>query len=281
MGKTSKDKRDIYYRLAKEEGWRARSAFKLLHLHEQYNLFADVTRVVDLCAAPGSWSQVLTVKVPESSARRIVAVDLQPMAPIDGVIQLQGDITLPSTVSAVLHAMDGHQADLVVCDGAPDVTGFHEMDEYMQSQLLFAALHITLFVLQRGGTFVAKMFRGISTQLIYAQLRMLFADVVFCKPASSRASSYECFVVAKGLSMPEGLNPKALSDFIASGFDGRSLERHGRVAMELVPFLAHGDVSGFDSETSYKVPQEHEFIKPVQPPIAPPYKDAIDNKRNK
>ena len=99
MGRSSKDKRDIYYRLAKEEGWRARSAFKLLQLNEALDLFTGVSRVVDLCAAPGSWSQVLSKKLIEERKEqekndvKIVAVDLQAMALLPGVIQIQGDIT--------------------------------------------------------------------------------------------------------------------------------------------------------------------------------------------
>lgn len=103
MGRSSKDKRDIYYRLAKEEGWRARSAFKLLQLNDDFNLFNGVNRVVDLCAAPGSWSQVLSRKLiqerPEDKDKvKIVAVDLQAMAPLPGVIQIQGDITKVRTL---------------------------------------------------------------------------------------------------------------------------------------------------------------------------------------
>ena len=86
MGKTSKDKRDIYYRLAKEQGWRARSAFKLLQIDERFEIFKGVDRVVDLCAAPGSWSQVLSKKLADNPKGKIVAVDLQPMAPIEGKI---------------------------------------------------------------------------------------------------------------------------------------------------------------------------------------------------
>lgn len=98
MGRSSKDKRDIYYRLAKEQGWRARSAFKLLQLNEDFDLFTGVNRVVDLCAAPGSWSQVLSRKLIQERSEgkedvKIVAVDLQAMAPLPGVIQIQGDIT--------------------------------------------------------------------------------------------------------------------------------------------------------------------------------------------
>lgn len=92
MGKSSKDKRDIYYRLAKEEGWRARSAFKLLQIDETFNILKDVKKAVDLCAAPGSWSQVLAKKLDSSNTEtKIVAVDLQAMAPLPGVIQIQGE----------------------------------------------------------------------------------------------------------------------------------------------------------------------------------------------
>ena len=128
----SKDKRDIFYRKAKEDGWRARSAFKLLQIDEAFSLFENVTRAVDLCAAPGSWSQVLARRLIDAHSR-IVAVDLQPMAPIDGVHSVQGDITSQRTVDEVLTLFrEGDEerlADLVVCDGAPDVTGMHDVDE--------------------------------------------------------------------------------------------------------------------------------------------------------
>lgn len=108
MGRSSKDKRDIYYRLAKEEGWRARSAYKLLQLNDDFDLFNGVNRVVDLCAAPGSWSQVLSRKLiddrPEDKDKvKIVAVDLQAMAPLPGVVQIQGDITKVSKLMTQLH----------------------------------------------------------------------------------------------------------------------------------------------------------------------------------
>lgn len=120
MGRTSKDKRDVYYRLAKEKGWRARSAFKLLQLDEEFQLFKGVKRAVDLCAAPGSWSQVLSQKVGGHSSGQVVAVDLQAMAPLPGVIQIQGDITQLSTAKEIIQHFEGCPADLVVCDGAPD-----------------------------------------------------------------------------------------------------------------------------------------------------------------
>lgn len=196
MGKTSKDKRDIYYRLAKEEGWRARSAFKLLQINEEFKIFKGVTRVVDLCAAPGSWSQVLSKKLYEEDSSdsddskdddeldtyirekkkkkikhinvnkktkkknpediKIVAVDLQPMAPLPGVIQIQGDITKVSTAEEIINHFSGAPAQLVVCDGAPDVTGLHDIDEFVQSQLLLAAFNITSHILQVNICFFKK-----------------------------------------------------------------------------------------------------------------------------
>ncbi|KAM3066083.1 tRNA (uridine-2'-O-)-methyltransferase trm7 [Clarireedia jacksonii] len=257
MGKSSKDKRDAYYRLAKEQGWRARSAFKLLQLDEEFDLFSGVTRVVDLCAAPGSWSQVLSrvlikgekfgrtawedkdgkmrqklwginqkaetehTATNESTVNprqdvKIVAIDLQPMSPLQGIITLRADITHPATVPLLLRALDpsydptskSQQAstpvDLVLSDGAPDVTGLHDLDIYVQSQLLFAALNLALCVLRPGGKFVAKIFRGRNVDLLFAQLKIFFERVVVAKPRSSRASSVEAFIVCLNFQPPEG-----------------------------------------------------------------------------
>ncbi len=107
MGKTAKDKRDIYYRKAKEEGYRARSAYKLLQIDEEFNLFTeDVKRVVDLCAAPGSWSQVISKRLKEmgrdiEGEKCLISVDLYPIAPITGCTLIKGDITREKTVEEI------------------------------------------------------------------------------------------------------------------------------------------------------------------------------------
>lgn len=291
MGKVSKDKRDIYYRKAKEDGWRARSAYKLLQIDEAFNLFEGVQNVVDLCAAPGSWSQVLSRKVyvPGLAAAKegikeggevpkIVAVDLQPMAPIEGVIQLQGDITSLETAQAVISHFDGGQADLVVSDGAPDVTGLHDMDEFVQAQLILAAMTIVTAVLRPGGTFVAKIFRGRDINLLYAQLRLFFPAVTCSKPRSSRNSSIEAFVVCQGYRPPAGFHPSQLRALLADAEEGA----HGADGVIgddysqrcLVPFVACGDLSGWDADRSYAL--DAPPLPPVQPPIAPPYKTAVE-----
>jgi tRNA (cytidine32/guanosine34-2'-O)-methyltransferase len=209
MGKSSKDKRDIYYRKAKEIGYRARSAFKLLQIDEEFNLFENVNKVVDLCAAPGSWSQVLSQKLYNNhfdvnTKPRIIAVDLQEMTPISGVHCIVGDITSAHTAENIIKFFDDDRADLVVSDGAPDVTGLHDVDEYMQAQLLLAALNITTHILKPNGTFVAKIFRGRDVSLLYSQLRCFFEEVTIAKPKSSRNSSIESFVVCRKFALPDG-----------------------------------------------------------------------------
>lgn len=259
MGKSSKDKRDIYYRLAKEHGYRARSAYKLLHLHQQLNLLhPSVRRVVDLCAAPGSWSQVLSQHL--ATGAKIVAVDLQLMAPLPNVIQIQGDITSVITENRVLQHFDGELVQLVVCDGAPDVTGLHDLDEYAQAQLLLAALSLARKILQPGGTFVAKIFRGRDADtMVLPELTKCFEEVIVAKPASSRNSSIEAFAVGRGF----------LGESVAASDGGKR-----------VTFMACGDLSVYDSDVSYALDEAYIQRDPVQPPTCPPYKTVVEMKRS-
>ncbi|KAH8381367.1 hypothetical protein KR093_003482 [Drosophila rubida] len=260
MGKTSKDKRDIYYRLAKEEGWRARSAFKLLHIDDTFGIFDGVHRAVDLCAAPGSWSQVLSKKLfrscltdDEKLAVKIIAVDLQAMAPLQGVVQIQGDITKESTAEAIIQhfSSDTHlKAQLVVCDGAPDVTGVHEMDEYMQNQLIVSALSIATFVLEPGGKFVAKIFKGNDNCLLESQMRAFFTNFRIYKPPSSRSSSIEAFVVCSGFHLPAGYIPQIINP-ARDDIRSLSLRTGSATNRRLIPFIACGDLNGaIDDDTA-------------------------------
>ncbi|XP_015904917.1 tRNA (cytidine(32)/guanosine(34)-2'-O)-methyltransferase [Parasteatoda tepidariorum] len=285
MGRSSKDKRDVYYRLAKEEGWRARSAFKLLQINEEFGLFKDVKKVVDLCAAPGSWSQVLSRKLRGNAEDpddiKIVAVDLQAMAPLPGVIQIQGDITKVSTAEEIISYFKGENADLVVCDGAPDVTGLHDLDEYIQAQLLLAALNITTHLLKKGGTFVAKIFRGKDVTLLFAQLKIFFNNVTIAKPRSSRNSSIEAFAVCQGYNPPDGYVPNMMNPLLDLQYD--DFTQLTGVNRFIVPFVACGDLSAYDSDKTYSLQlnEDHvyEYRQPTQVPIDPPYKEAVQLKR--
>ncbi|GAA5975450.1 hypothetical protein JCM11641_004267 [Rhodosporidiobolus odoratus] len=289
MGKSTALKRDVFFRSAKEEGYRARSAYKLLQLAEQFQLWDGVERCVDLCAAPGSWSQVLSQKLnaatpaPDGSAR-VVAVDLQPMAPLPGIVQIEGDITKTSTAEQIIGHFKGGLADLVVCDGAPDVTGLHDLDEFVQAQLLLAALNITLHVLRPGGTFVAKIFRGRDVTLLYDQLRCFFDRVTCAKPRSSRNSSMEAFVVCEGFR--EGFTSdltKPLLDFSYSTVAKPETESGGKNDLAgamryIAPFVACGDLSGFDSETHYPLLTDDISREPVQAPTAAAYKEFFERR---
>lgn len=281
MGRASKDKRDIYYRLAKENGWRARSAFKLLQINEEFKLFEDVKRVVDLCAAPGSWSQVLSrelFKDPSDQDAKIVAVDLQKMAPLDNVIQIQGDITKLETAEQIISHFQGEKADLVVCDGAPDVTGLHDIDEFIQAQLVLAALNITTHVLKISSSskFVAKIFRGKDITLLFSQLKCFFNKVTVSKPRSSRNSSIEAFIVCEGYQPPLDYVPNMRNPLLDQKYSSLDeLEGSTRI---IVPFIACGDLnSSYDSDKTYPLSldgKEYSFHAPLCQPISPPYEKA-------
>lgn len=353
----------------------------------EFDLFADVTRVVDLCAAPGSWSQVLSrvlikgekfgrtawedkqekirqllleetgdeptiaeiqqkeaeaekkkTEVPKLKPRKdvkIVAIDLQPMSPLEGISTLRADITHPATVPLLLRALDpsydpstksqhaSHPVDLVLSDGAPDVTGLHDLDIYVQSQLLFAALNLAMCVLRPGGKFVAKIFRGRNVDLLFAQLKLFFEEVIVAKPRSSRASSVEAFIVCLNFSPPDGFKasleePMGVGDRLAQMVTAINMQepivasttlqdpgrgtwstskaipvttnKDGIVELSLpevedeakkngrwiAPFLACGDLAGFDADASYHLSKDHVSLDPVQPPTAPPYKRALE-----
>lgn len=324
MGRLSRDKRDIFYRLAKENGYRARSAYKLLQLDAEFDLFSGVTRAVDFCAAPGSWSQVLSDKLPKNrqttassddsssmSSPTIVAVDLQPMAPLDDhVLCLQGDITMEETGRQIIRHFRGHKAELVVCDGAPDVTGLHDADTYLQSQLLLSAALISTHVLSPGGTFVAKIFRGRDVHYLTAQLRLLFPRVSIGKPSSSRNSSMEAFVVCQGFigdpfcNLPLDVGGYVnLEDLVSERTNNHAKDddddkinqppsldpKDATMWKAAIPFLACGDLSGWDQyqkdmvlDADKSTPvHEKDFVAVVSPPINPPYQESLERDKQK
>jgi tRNA (cytidine32/guanosine34-2'-O)-methyltransferase len=209
-----------------------------------------------------------------SSLPVIVAVDLQPMAPIEGIIQYQGDITSEQTAMAVIGHFNGSKADLVVCDGAPDVTGLHDLDEYVQSGLLLAALTIVTHVLTPGGVFVAKIFRGREIDLLYSQLKLFFPEVYVAKPRSSRNSSIEAFVVCRGFTSPHGFSPTCLQRLLAQATTEYD-ETDEKEVRHVIPFIACGDISQGDADMNYELDEEYEHREPVQAPTAPPYATAL------
>jgi tRNA (cytidine32/guanosine34-2'-O)-methyltransferase len=221
---------------------------------------------------------------------KIVAVDLQPMAPIDGVTTVQADITHPKTLSKILEIFGGEPADFVCSDGAPDVTGLHDLDEYIQAQLILAALQLTTCLLRPGGTFVAKIFRGRDIDLMYSQLGFLFEKVICAKPRSSRGTSLEAFIVCLGYkpsaTWKPTLDPNVSTEDFFKGANIGRYELRDDLAYEeemrdVAPFIACGDLSSYDSDATYTIDEtvKRVSLDPVQSPTAPPYKKAIELKR--
>ena len=184
---------DPYVVAAQAKGLRSRAAFKLAELDERFRLLAAGARVVDLGAAPGGWSQVARA----AGAGTVVAVDLLPMPPIDGVSFIQGDFVDPATVTHVLDRLGG-SADLVLSDMAPNATGHAATDHVRIMALAEAALDFAVSVLAPGGSFVAKLLQGGSERDMLRRLQRHFASVRHAKPPASRKESRELYVVAKG-----------------------------------------------------------------------------------
>jgi tRNA (cytidine32/guanosine34-2'-O)-methyltransferase len=171
------------------------------------------------------------------------------MAPIPGVHFIQGDITEPETFKKIKATIpEGQRSDLVVCDGAPDVTGFHDIDFYIQSQLLVAALNIGLHSLKKDGVFIAKIFRGHHDFFLFSQFKMFFKDVDLYKPHSSRESSAEHFIVGRGFNPPEGFALKFVGTF--NNFKEEMVKEDGDVGKNkfIFEYLNCGDLSYFDKK---------------------------------
>ncbi|MDI3306120.1 MAG: RlmE family RNA methyltransferase [Acetobacteraceae bacterium] len=186
---------DPYVRAAQSRGFRSRAAFKLLEMDEKHRLLKPGSRVVDLGAAPGGWTQVAVEKAGPKG--RVVALDLLAMDPVPGAMVLQGDFQDATVEQAVLAALDG-PADLVLSDMAPNTTGHAATDHLRIIALAELALDFALKVLSSGGGFVAKVFQGGSEKGLLDALKRNFTAVRHVKPPASRKDSSELYVVATG-----------------------------------------------------------------------------------
>lgn len=188
-----------YYRLAKKEGYRARSAYKLQQVNAKYGIVRRGGAVADLGCAPGGWSQVLVEAVGKDGC--VVGVDLQRVKPIPGAKLLQGDFTKRETharLAALLAEQGRRQLDAVVSDMAPDMSGNYELDQVRSVQLGEMALDFAVQHLAPGGHFVCKVFEGADFQQFRNEVRRHFRSVYQFHPPASRRSSSEIYLVAKG-----------------------------------------------------------------------------------
>ncbi|MFG6283871.1 RlmE family RNA methyltransferase [Sphingomonas sp. S6] len=185
---------DPYVRRAKAEGYRSRAAYKLLELDERFGIIQGKRRVVDLGIAPGGWSQVIRRRVPKAA---VVGIDLLPVDPIDGVTIFQMDFMDDAAPGALMEALGG-APDLVMSDMAANTVGHPQTDALRTMALVETALAFAVDVLEKGGTFVAKVFAGGADAQLVAEMKRNFTSVKHAKPPSSRKGSVEWFVVAQG-----------------------------------------------------------------------------------
>ncbi|MDR3450824.1 MAG: RlmE family RNA methyltransferase [Alphaproteobacteria bacterium] len=187
---------DPYVAASKEDGYRARSAYKLLQLDEKFNLLKPGMRVVDLGAAPGGWTQVVA-RAMKNKKSKLVALDILPIDPIEGVAILQMDF-LTDDAPDKLKKVLGGPADLVLSDLAPSTSGHSGTDHIRIMALAELAAHFAIDVLVPGGAFVCKFFQGGAEKEILDLLRKHFAKIKHAKPPASRAESSETYLVAQG-----------------------------------------------------------------------------------
>ncbi|MGL4542787.1 MAG: RlmE family RNA methyltransferase [Polymorphobacter sp.] len=185
---------DPYVRAAKAAGYRSRAAYKLIELDEQFGLFAGLSRVIDLGAAPGGWCQAVLAARPRA---RIVAIDLLEMEPLPGVIIFQKDI-LDDDAPELLRAALGGSAQLVLSDMAANTVGHKPTDHIRTMALVQTALDFAVQMLGPGGAFVAKVLAGGADPELVSALKRHFVTVRHAKPPASRKGSSEWYVVGQG-----------------------------------------------------------------------------------
>ena len=220
---------------------------------------------IDVCAAPGSWSQLLLKKMHEGFAKsgseeqvpedcKLISVDLQPINQLKGAVTIQGDITKKETFDKIVSSLGGSRADLVVCDGAPDVTGFHDIDSFLQSQLLVAALNIALQTTKPDGHFVAKVFLSSDDFFLTSQFKLFYKQVTIFKPHSSRSSSAEHFIVCKFYDPPKHFALNFFSTFCGfqesfvktEGLESEEKDKVVKTNEKIYEFVTNMDLSSFD-----------------------------------
>ena len=200
---------DTYVKLAKREGYRARAAYKLKEIDEQFGLIKPGHLVVDLGSTPGAWSQYIRRKLSPKTATsggaavgelngKIVALDLLPMEPVEGVVFIQGDFREEEILAQLTTELKGELADMVVSDMAPNLSGIDATDAARVENLVELAIDFCQHHMKREGALVAKVFHGSGYSQLVLMFKAHFAVVKAIKPKSSRPGSSETFLVGLG-----------------------------------------------------------------------------------
>ena len=191
----NKQKRDIYVRQSHVDGYRARSAYKLIEIDEKFKIFKNGISVIDLGASPGSWSQYIARMV---KSGRLVSIDLKNMEAIENIIQIKGDFTDLESQEKI-KGLFKSKVDVVVSDMAVNTTGIKDIDAIYTGELAMEAMNFSKEMLVKEGRFVSKIFLGSSFNEIVALGKKIFKEVKVFKPKSSRKESKESFIICKTL----------------------------------------------------------------------------------
>ena len=191
----NKQKRDIYVRRSKVDGYRARSAYKLIEINEKFKIFQNEMSVLDIGAAPGSWSQYISKVVKNGT---LISIDLKKMENIKNSIQIEGDFTDFKTQSKIKKYFKD-EINVVLSDMAVNTTGIKNLDAIQTGELCKEAMIFAKDFLSKKGIFVSKIFMGSSFNEIVALGKKIFKEVKIFKPKSSRKDSKESFIICKNL----------------------------------------------------------------------------------
>ncbi len=189
----NKQRRDIYVRQSKVDGYRARSAYKLIEIDEKFKIFKGGLSVIDIGAAPGSWSQY-AFKAAKSG--RLISIDLKKMEPIGNSIQIKGDFTEKKTQEEIKKNLSD-KVDVVMSDMAVDTTGIKNVDSIQTGELCKEAMFFAKDLMKDNGYFVSKIFMGGTFNEIVAEGKKYFKEVKVFKPKSSRKDSKESFIICR------------------------------------------------------------------------------------
>ncbi len=191
----NKQKRDIYVRQSKIEGYRSRAIYKLQEIQERYKVIKNGMSIVDLGAAPGSWSEYMSRKFKNTN---ILSIDLKEMLPIENTYQIKGDFTDNKNKTRILEYFND-KIDLVVSDMAVNTTGNKNVDSLVTGELCMEAMNFSLETLKKKGVFISKIFMGSSFNEIINLAKKNFKEFYVFKPPSSRKESKESFIICKNL----------------------------------------------------------------------------------
>ena len=191
----NKQRRDTFVRQSKVDGYRARSAYKLIEINEKFKIFKGGMCVLDIGAAPGSWSQYVSKTVKNG---KIISVDLKKMEKIENTIQIKGDFTTQETQDDIKNHLS-KEFDVVMSDMAVNTTGIKNIDSIQTGELCKEAMIFSKDVISNNGFFISKIFMGSTFNEIVALGKKIFKEVKVFKPKSSRKDSKESFIICKNL----------------------------------------------------------------------------------